>query len=159
MAEAPKEDSQPHIAIQKIYVKDLSFETPNSPQMFLDKIDKWEPEINLQLSNSASALKEDTHEVVLSVTVTAKIKDKTAFLVEVQLAGIFNMVGFDKAQLAAWMGSYCPQLLFPYAREVVSDLVTRGGFPQLLLAPINFDALYRQHLEQGNTAQAGESTH
>lgn len=156
MAEAPKQDSQTHMAIQKIYVKDLSFETPNSPQIFLDK---WEPEVNLQLSNSASVLKEDTHEVVLSVTVTAKLKDKTAFLVEVQLAGIFNIVGYDKAQLASWMGSYCPQLLFPYAREVVSDLVTRGGFPQLLLAPINFDALYRQHLEQGNTAQAGESTH
>ena len=156
MADAPKQDPQTYMAIQKIYVKDLSFETPNSPQVFLDN---WEPEVNLQLSNAASVLKDDTHEVVLSVTVTAKLKDKTAYLVEVQLAGVFNIVGYDKDQLAAWMGSYCPQLLFPYAREVVSDLVTRGGFPQLLLAPINFDALYRQHLEQGNTAQAGESKH
>jgi preprotein translocase subunit SecB len=156
MADAAKQDSQTHFSIQKIYVKDLSFETPNSPQVFLDK---WEPDVNLQLSNKATLLSENTHEVVLNVTVTVKLKDKTAYLAEVQVAGIFNIMGFDKTQLAAWVSSYCPQVLFPYAREVVSDLVTRGGFPQLVLAPINFDALYRQHLEQGKTAQASESKH
>ena len=149
-------DTQPQFVLQKIYVKDLSFETPNSPQVFLEK---WEPDISLQLGNKASSLDETTHEVVLEVTVTAKLQDKTAFLVEVQLAGIFNISGYDQPQLAAVTGSACPQVLFPYAREVVSDLVTRGGFPQLLLTPINFEALYRQHLEQGNAAQTGESKH
>jgi len=149
-------EPQAQFALQKIYVKDLSFETPNSPQVFLDN---WEPDINLQLGNKASALNEETHEVVLELTVTAKLKDKVAFLVEVQLAGIFNIAGYDQDQLAAVTGSACPQILFPYARELVSDLVTRGGFPQLLLSPINFEVLYRQHLEQGQAAQAGESTH
>jgi preprotein translocase subunit SecB len=149
-------DTQTQFVLQKIYVKDLSFETPNSPQVFLEK---WEPDISLQLGNKASSLDETTHEVVLEVTVTAKLKDKTAFLVEVQLAGIFNISGYDQSQLAAVTGSACPQVLFPYAREVISDLVTRGGFPQLLLTPINFEALYRQHLEQGNAAQTGESKH
>lgn len=149
-------DLQSHFALQKIYVKDLSFETPNSPQVFLEK---WEPDISLQLGNKASVLSDNTHEVVLELTVTAKLKEKTAFLVEVQLAGIFNIVGYDQTQLAAVTGSACPQVLFPYAREVVSDLVTRGGFPQLLLSPINFDALYRQHLEQGKSMVTGESKH
>jgi len=156
MADAAKPDTQTQFTIQKIYVKDLSFETPYSPQVFLDK---WEPDVNLQLSNTASVLSDKTHEVVLSLTVTAKLKDKTAYLAEVKQAGIFNIEGYDVVQLAAMVGSYCPHILFPYAREVVSDLVTRGGFPQLLLAPINFDALYRQHLEQGQQARAGESKH
>lgn len=148
-------ESQKQLALQKIYVKDLSFETPNSPQVFLDK---WEPDIDLQLGNKALSLGEDTYEVVLELTVTAKLTDKTAFLVEVQMAGIFNISGYDQDQLGAITGGSCPQVLFPYAREVVSDLVTRGGFPQLLLTPINFDALYRQHLEQ-EAAKTGESKH
>ncbi len=156
MVDVPKQDSQTQFAIQKIYVKDLSFETPNSPQVFLEK---WEPDVSLQLSNTAAALNDNTHEVVLSLTVTAKVKDKTAYLVEVKQGGIFNIEGYDQEQLAAVIGSYCPHILFPYARETVSDLVTRGGFPQLLLAPINFEALFRQHLEQGKPAQAGESQH
>jgi preprotein translocase subunit SecB len=149
-------ESQPQFVLQKFYVKDLSFETPSSPQIFLEK---WEPDVNVQLGNKASQLSEDTHEVVLEVTVTAKLKEKTAFLVEVHMAGIFYLSGYDEVQLAAMTGSACPQILFPYVREVVSDVVTRGGFPQLLLTPINFDILYRQHLEQGQTQQAGESTH
>lgn len=150
MAEAPQQANQPQFTIQKIYVKDLSFETPNSPQVFLEK---WEPDVSLQLSNGATSLNETTHEVVLTLTVTAKQKDKTAYLIEVQQAGIFNMTGYEKDQLAAMVGSYCPHVLFPYAREAVSDIVTRGGFPQLLLAPINFDALYQQHMEQAKTQQ------
>lgn len=156
MAEQPKEEAQTQFAIQKIYVKDISFETPNSPQIFLEK---WEPEVGLQLSNTASVLNENTHEVVLSITVTVKVKDKTAYLVEVKQGGIFNIQGYDKEQLAAVVGSYCPHVLFPYARETVSDLVTRGGFPQLLLAPINFEALYRQHVEKGGSVQTVESKH
>ena len=149
-------DTQQQFVLQKIYVKDLSFETPNSPQVFLEK---WEPDISLQLGNKASVLDGSIHEVVLEVTVTAKLKDKTAFLVEVHMAGVFDIVGYDQTELARVTGSVCPQVLFPWAREVVSDLVTRGGFPQLLLTPINFEALYRQHLEQGNAAQTGESKH
>lgn len=152
MAETAHSETQAQFAIQKIYIKDVSFETPNSPQVFLEK---WEPEVSLQLSNNSGVLSDNTHEVVLSLTVTAKIGDKTAYLVEVQQAGIFSIEGYDEAQLGAVIGSYCPHVLFPYAREAVSDLVTRGGFPQLLLAPLNFDALYRQHLEQGLEGQAG----
>lgn len=157
MSEAPQQENRVQFTIQKIYVKDLSFEAPNSPQVFLEK---WEPEVNLQISNSATALSDTTQEVVLTLTVTAKQQDKTAYLVEVQQAGIFNITGYDKDQLAAMVGGYCPHVLFPFAREAVSDLVTRGGFPQLLLAPINFDVLYRQHLEQMKQAQpAADSAH
>lgn len=131
--------------IQKIYTKDISFETPNAPQIFRDQ---WKPEVNLQLGNSAETLGEDVHEVILSVTVTAKLGEKTAYLVEVQQAGIFNIKGYSDAELGAMVGAYCPNILFPYAREAISDLVTRGGFPQLLLAPVNFEALYQQHLAQ-----------
>lgn len=131
--------------IHRIYVKDTSFEAPNSPQMFNEK---WEPKNGLDLNTNAQKLADNVYEVVLSVTVTTKNSDKTAFLVEVHQAGIFQIEGFDDENLQAALGSFCPNVLFPYAREAISDLVTRGGFPQLLLAPINFDALYQQHLEQ-----------
>ncbi len=156
MAEAPAQEAQNQFAIQKIYIKDLSFETPNSPHIFMEK---WEPEVNLQLSNSTQVLNEGTHEVTLTLTVTAKVKEKTAYLVEVQQAGIFSIQGFPEDQIGQLIGSYCPNTLFPYAREAVSDLVTRGGFPQLLLAPINFEALYRQHLEQAQQEGDGAAQH
>jgi len=157
MADAPQQENRTQFTIQKIYVKDLSFEAPNSPQVFLEK---WEPEVSLQISNNGTALSDTTQEVVLTLTVTAKQHDKTAYLIEVQQAGIFSIEGYDQEQLAAMVGGYCPHVLFPFARETVSDLVTRGGFPQLLLAPINFDALYRQHLEQMKQGRVGaDSTH
>jgi len=157
MAEAPnREEAHTQFAIQKIYVKDISFEAPNSPQVFLEK---WEPDVSLQLSNSGTVLNGNIHEVVLTITVTAKVKDKTAYLVEVHQAGIFDIAGYDPAQLAVVIGSYCPHVLFPYAREAISDLVARGGFPQLLLAPLNFDALYRQHQDQSEAKQATETQH
>ncbi len=136
---------QQQFAIQKIYVKDISFESPNSPQMFTAD---WQPRHNLELNTNGQALGEDVYEVVLSLTVTAKNDEQTAFLVEVQQCGIFTITGFAEDDLAAMLGSYCPNLLFPYAREAISDLVTRGGFPPLLLAPVNFDALYAQHLQE-----------
>ncbi|MEK6749652.1 MAG: protein-export chaperone SecB [Pseudomonadota bacterium] len=143
------QDSEPankEFTIQKIYTKDLSFETPNSPQVFREK---WEPDVNVQLGTTTAVLDNQyaVHEVILSVTVTAKLGEKTAFLVEVQQAGIFTMRGYTTDELGVLVGSFCPNILFPYARETVSDLVTRGGFPQLLLAPVNFDALYQQHLQ------------
>ncbi|MDH5217411.1 MAG: protein-export chaperone SecB [Gammaproteobacteria bacterium] len=136
--------------IQKIYIKDVSFETPNSPEIFREQ---WQPDINLQLNNNTKTIEENIHEVILTLTVTAKIGEKTAFLIEVQQAGIFNIKGYTEQEMGAMAGAYCPNILFPYARETISDLVTRGGFPQLLLAPINFDALYQQHLQQGNKTE------
>lgn len=149
---APKMDQQQHaegpqFAIQRVYIKDMSLETPNSPQIFLDK---WEPVLNMDLSTNANKLNDEgVYEVVLTVTVTVKLgeqKDaKVAFLVEVKQAGIFSLVGFDEEQIKPMLGSFCPNILYPYAREVVTDAVMRAGFPQLYLAPVNFDALYQQH--------------
>lgn len=143
MAEATSNEKQ--FAIQKIYTKDISFETPNSPQIFLDK---WEPALDFNLATHTEALSEHVYEVTLSVTATVKSGDKTAYLAEVKQAGIFTLSGFSEQEMGPMLGSFCPNILFPYAREAVSDLVTRGGFPQLLLMPVNFDALYAQHLQQ-----------
>ncbi len=131
-------------AIQKIYIKDVSFETPNSPAIFTQK---WEPNVNLELSTAGRPLADGVHEVVLSITVTAKIGDKTAYLVEAQQAGVFTIRNFNEQELGPMLGSFCPNILFPFARETISDLVIKGGFPQLLLAPVNFDALFAQHMQ------------
>ncbi len=153
------EETQPagQFAIQKIYVKDVSFETPNSPTIFTET--KWEPEVNVQLNSRAAPMVDDMHEVVLSVTITTKQGDKVAYLIEVQQAGIFRAEGFDQSQLNHLLGSYCPGILFPYVREAISDMVARGGFPQLLLAPVNFDALYNQHIEQQQAASKEAARH
>lgn len=143
---AQSEDgAQGKFNIQKIYVKDLSFEAPNTPEIFTEE---WDVQNNLDLNTSTKALADNIFEVVLSITVTAKLGDKTAFLIEVQQAGIFHLEGFSDNDKHGMLGSYCPNLLFPYAREAVSDVVTRGGFPPLILAPINFDVLYHQHMQQ-----------
>lgn len=162
MAESDPHNQQPaqstgtdagQFTIQKVYVKDLSFEAPNSPQIFLEK---WTPEISLQLSSTATQQAEDVHEILLTLTVTAKQSGKTAYLIEVQQAGIFTIKGFNDHDMKGMLGSYCPNVLFPYGREVISDLVAKGGFPQLLLAPVNFDALYAHMLTQ--QAQTAEDT-
>ena len=144
MAENPN-NVEKQFAIQKIYIKDISFETPNSPKIFSEK---WEPSVEFNLSTHAEALENSLYEVVLSITITVKIADTTAYLVEVNQAGVFTLSGFSDQEMGPMIGSFCPNILFPYAREVVSDLVNKGGFPQLLLAPVNFDALYAQHLQQ-----------
>ncbi|HEX9803231.1 MAG TPA: protein-export chaperone SecB [Gammaproteobacteria bacterium] len=141
----PAEQNGPQFAIQRIYTKDISFETPNSPTIFTEK---WEPQVNVDLNSSGTKLAEGVFEVVLALTVTAKLGEKTAYLAEVQQAGVFGMEGFSEQDLSGMLHSFCPNILFPYAREVISDLVSKGSFPQLLLAPINFDALYAQHLQQ-----------
>lgn len=143
-------------AIQKIYLKDVSFESPNSPQAFTDG--DWQPKINVQINSSNSVIAQDTYEVVLSVTVTANQNEKTAFLAEVKQAGIFTMVGFPEENLGGMVGAFCPESLFPYAREAISELISKGGFPQLLLAPVNFNALYMQQLEQNQAAAAEQET-
>lgn len=146
------QEGEQKFAIQRTYVKDISFETPNSPVVFTEK---WEPELGVEINSQANLLNEGIYEVVLNVTVTAKQGDKTAYLVEAQQAGIFEISGFDEQQMGHMIHSYCPTILFPYAREVVGDLVARGSFPQFNLAPVNFDALYAQHLQQ-NEAEAAE---
>lgn len=139
--------------LQRIYLKDVSFETPNSPQIFLQE---WKPKIELQLGTEASRLDDGVYEVVLKVTVTNKVADKTAFLAEVSQAGIFILRGFADNEMAQMLGSYCPNVLFPYAREAISDLVTKGSFPQFLLAPVNFDALLAQHIQEQQARQQAE---
>jgi len=134
-------------ALQKIYVKDLSFETPNSPGIFTEK---WEPSVGVELNTNGTPLSNDVHEVVLGITVTAKLGENIAYLTEIHQAGIFTISGFGENELAAMLGSYCPNILFPFAREMVSELVTKGGFPQMLLAPVNFDAIYQDHLKQAS---------
>ena len=144
--------AQPRFAIHKIYVKDISFEAPNTPASFNQD---WQPQHHLDLNSKARALGEGQFEIVLALTVTVKNQNETVYLVEVHQAGIFLLDGFNEPDMGAMLGSFCPNILFPYAREAVSDLVTRGGFPPMLLAPVNFDALYAHHLQQqakpGNT--------
>ncbi|HSH30386.1 MAG TPA: protein-export chaperone SecB [Thiohalobacter sp.] len=146
MSEANADDKQ--FAIQKIYVKDLSFETPNSPAVFTEE---WKPEVNLNLNTESRGIAENVYEVVLKLTVTATQGEKTTYLAEVQQAGIFTMSGFSEDEIKPMLGAFCPNTLYPFARETVADLIQRGGFPPLLLAPINFDALYAQ---QANEVQA-----
>ena len=143
--QAQSNENQPEFAILRVYLKDVSFETPNSPEIFTEE---WEPEINLQLSSGVKMVEDGIYEVVMSVTVTAKQGEKTGFLVEVEQAGIFTLKGFDEEQLGSMLGAYCPNVLYPFAREAISDLVVKGGFPQVLLAPINFDALYAQRMTE-----------
>jgi len=142
--------AQHQFSIQKIYIKDLSFETPNSPEVFTKE---WSPDVSVELDTKGSEVAKDVHEIVLGVTVTVKMGDQVAYLVEVYQAGIFTIKGFSNNEKSIMLGSYCPNVLFPFAREVISDLVTKGGFPQLLLAPVNFDALYQQHLQRLKEAQ------
>ena len=143
--QAKNDTTQEQFGIQNIYVKDISFETPNSPQIFTQQ---WKPQIDLELSNHINRLNEGVYEVVLNITATAKVAEKTAFLVEIHQAGIFTLNGFAEDKLPYMLNSYCPTILFPYARETISNLVARGGFQPLLLAPINFDGLYAQQLQQ-----------
>jgi len=131
-------------ALQRIYVKDTSFESPKSPHGFREK---WEPKINLELGSKHSFIEGDLYEVVLNVTITAQTEeDEVMYLVEVQQAGIFMCQGFDEDARLQTLGSSCPTILFPYARELVDSLVLKGSFPPLMLSPVNFEAIYQQRL-------------
>lgn len=153
-----EESNQPErqFALQKLYVKDVSFETPHSPEVFTQV---WEPKVEFNLASSAKPLNEGLFEVGLTVTVTTKVGEKTAYLVEVCQAGIFAVSGFNEQEYGHLLGSYCPNILFPYAREAVSDLVIKGGFPPMLLAPVNFDALYMQHVQQAQQQAEAATSH
>jgi preprotein translocase subunit SecB len=140
--------------LQRIYVKDLSFETPSSPAIFTQE---WKPETQMNLSTQTTQIGETSFEVVLTLTLTTKVGDQTAYLVEVQQAGIFGARDFPEQEMGPLLGSYCPSILFPYAREVVSDLVSKGSFPQLLLTPVNFDALFEQHMRERAAKEQGQA--
>ncbi|MNT15424.1 Protein-export protein SecB [compost metagenome] len=142
---AAAQNDQPQFALQRIYVRDLSFEAPKSPEVFRQE---WKPAISLDLNTRQKDLGGDFHEVVLTVSVTVKNGEDTAFIAEVQQAGIFLIKGLDAASMSHTLGAFCPNLLFPYAREALDSLVVRGSFPALMLAPVNFDALYAQELQR-----------
>lgn len=144
-AAATAAPAQPQFAIQRIYTKDVSFETPNSPAIFQKE---WKPEIQLDLDTRSNKIADDTYEVVLAVTVTATVEGQTAFLAEVQQAGIFTIGNLPEPQLAHTIGAFCPTTLFPYARETVASLVNRGSFPQFNLSPVNFEALFASYVKQ-----------
>ncbi len=135
------QEGEQQFAIQRLYVKDLSVEAPSSPEIFQEN---WQPKIDMSLNTNSRKISDGVYEVSLQATVTAKLEEKVAFLVEVEQAGVFTMENFSKEHLNHMAGSYCPTLLFPYLREVISDVVVRAGFPQLVLSPVNFDALYAQ---------------
>ena len=137
-------------ALQRIYVKDLSFEVPGAPEIFGRQ--DVDPEIQLNLKNSQKSLGNDSYEVILNINVHAKLDQQTVFLIELDQAGIFAIKGYPDQELKKLMGTYCPTTLFPYAREIVSSTVAKGGFPPLTLQPINFDALYAQASQEAAQA-------
>lgn len=157
MAEENQQNTEPQFSIQKLYIKDVSFESPNAPAVFGNG--EWKPEVNVQLNSSSQTIGENAYEVVLTITVTTKQGDKTAFLVEVKQAGVFMLSGFPQENMDGMLKAYCPETLFPFAREVIADLVSKGGFPQLLLAPVNFNALYTQQMQQAADQAPQDTAH
>ncbi|MDF0606091.1 protein-export chaperone SecB [Neisseriaceae bacterium TC5R-5] len=147
-----QQEQQPVFSIEKIYAKDMSLEVPNAPLVFLEQA---QPEIDMQLASEAKQLDDGYFEVSLKVTVTAKLPEKTIFLCEVTQAGIFRIVNVPADDLDPLLGVACPNILFPYARETVSSIVNRAGFPPVLLSPINFEALYLQ--QRAQQAEAGNA--
>jgi len=154
MAEEKPAEIEKRISVAKIYVKDFSFESPMTPAVF--KAEKWSPQTNLNLRSGHTEIDTGVHEVVLTITVDAKEDDKTVFLVELQQAGLFELTGYDDSERSAITGSYCPGILFPYAREAIASIIQKGGFPEFVLQPINFDALYMQSQKQAAEAATAE---
>jgi preprotein translocase subunit SecB len=156
MAEQEQANTK-QLAISKIYVKDFSFESPQSPEIF--KSGDWKPETNLNLRSVHNAIDGNAHEIVLTLTIDAKSGDKTLFLVELQQAGIFEIAGYEGDEFGAIVGSFCPNILFPYARETIAGIIQKGGFPEFVLQPINFDALYMQAKQQADEQGAKTEAH
>jgi preprotein translocase subunit SecB len=147
--------TQQQLMLQKIYVKDLSFESPKAPMIFTSNV---QPQTQVNIRSGSADVAPDTQEVTLTLTIEAKDKDATLFLAEVSQSGIFFIQGYTPEEKAMLLGSFCPATLYPFAREAIADLVQRGGFPQLLLQPINFDALYSQAVQERQTRDAGAAT-
>jgi preprotein translocase subunit SecB len=152
MAEENATGTEKQLAIVKIYLKDFSFESPQSPGVF--RIEDWQPQMSMNLRSAHGPVDGNFHEVILTLTLEAKAKDgeKTLFLVELHQAGLFEISGYEKEEFAALTGSFCPNILFPYARESVASIIQKGGFPEFVLQPINFDSLYLQQLQQQKLA-------
>ena len=148
MTEEKKNEDAKSISITKIYVKEFSFQSPKAPDVFRSA--DWKPQTDLNLRSSHRAIEgeDGLHEVLLTITVDAKEGDSTLFLVEIQQAGLFHITGYEEEEFKAIVGSFCPNILFPYAREAIANTVSKGGFPEFLLQPINFDALYMQSQQQ-----------
>ena len=151
-AAAPTEETGPTFTVDKLYVRDVSFEVPGAPQVFNEQ---GQPQLQLNINQRVQRIEDGVFEVQLGVTVTCTVAEKTAYLAEVQQAGIFSLSGFDDATLDAMLGIHCPNMLYPYARQTIGDLITAGGFPPFLLQPINFEALYAEGLRQRAAAQSG----
>jgi preprotein translocase subunit SecB len=151
MSDPAAPTTQPQFSIEKVYVKDLSLEIPNAPQVFLER---EAPQVDIQLHHNTTGIEDGVYETTLTVTVTAKVKDKTMFLAEAAQAGIFVVRNVAAADLDAVLGIACPNILFPYVREVISDIVTRGGFPPVMLSPVNFEAIYQAQREQAQAKPA-----
>lgn len=149
---ATSNEEAPQFSLQRIYVRDLSFEAPKSPAIFRQE---WTPSVSLDLNTRQKELENDFYEVVLTLSVEVKNGDEIAFIAEVQQAGIFLIKGLDASSMSHTLGAFCPNILFPYARETIDSLVVRGSFPALMLAPVNFDALYAQELQR--MQDAGET--
>lgn len=146
-----EQNEQPVFGIEKLYVKDLSVEVPNAPEVFLER---EAPQVEIQLNTSGRGVGEGVFEVVLTVTVTAKFGEKTVFLVEVGQAGIFRIMNVPDDQIEPLIAVACPNILFPYARETISDAVTRAGFSPIVLQPVNFEAMYMQRMQEQAAASA-----
>ena len=142
---------QAQFTVEKIYVKDVSFEAPNAPAVFNEQ---GQPQLNMNLNQKVGRLDGDLFEVILGVTLTCTLNDKTVYLAEVEQAGIFGLAGFDERALDMMLGTYCPNVLFPYVRQSISDLITNGGFPPFYMQPINFEALYAEGLRRRADGQA-----
>ena len=156
MADNEQQENTQQFALQRLYVKDLSFESPQSPSVFTKQ---WQPKVKVDLNTKSDKIDEDLFEVVVTVTITTTVEDETAFLVEVQQAGLFLIKGLEGEQLRQVLAIMCPNLLFPYAREAVDNLVIKGSFPPVALQPVNFEALYAQAVKQAQEQQAQESAH
>jgi len=154
-AEGAAQGDDKRISISKIYLKDFSFESPQSPQIF--RAGEWKPQTNLNLRSTHNEVEGDLYEVGLTITVEAKEGDKTLFLVELSQAGIFEIAGYDKEEFDAIIGSFCPNILFPYAREAIAAAIQKGGFPEFVLQPINFDALYVQSRQQAAAQEEAQT--
>ena len=144
-AVAPAEAAGPAFTVEKIYVKDVSFEVPGAPAIFTENV---QPELQLNLNQNVMRLSENAFEVVLGVTLTCKAGDKTAYVAEVEQAGVFGLIGLEPQAIDVLLGTQCPNILFPYVRSTISDLVQAGGFPPFYLQPINFEGLYAETLRQ-----------
>ena len=143
-------DNQGNMAFHKVYVKDISYESPNTPKIFTET---WTPDVDVDFGFNDTRLTEDEYEVELTITVSVRADNRTVFLAEVKMAGLFSLAGFADETMKMILGSYCPGMIFPYARELITELSTRGGFMPMILAPANFDILYAQRMQQKTAAK------